>query len=62
MENAPLFDERTAAEIIGCSAALLRKWRLNREGPSYCKIGRLVRYSRADIDAFLAAHRAETEG
>jgi hypothetical protein len=57
-----LFDERSAAKMLACSRALLRKWRLNEEGPSYCKIGRLVRYRRSDLDAFLAASRVETGG
>jgi hypothetical protein len=38
-----LLDEREAAQILCCSVALLRKMRLFATGPSYCKIGRLVR-------------------
>ena len=55
-------DENVAAEIIGCSPGLLRKWRGLGEGPVYCKIGRLVRYSLPDIQAFLDAHRVKTVG
>jgi hypothetical protein len=62
MGSPNLFDERRAAEILGCSVALVRKWRLFGEGPAYCKIGRLVRYRHEDLDAFLAAHRVETGG
>ena len=57
-----VFDEREAASIIGCSVALMRKWRLFDEGPAYCKIGRLVRYRQSDLDSFLEAHRVETGG
>ena len=57
-----MFDERAAAKMIGCSVALMRKWRLFGGGPAYCKIGRLVRYSYEDLDAFLVAHRVETGG
>ena len=58
----PMMDEREAAKVLGCSVALLRKWRLYRQdpecqGPAYCKIGRLVRYSQADIAAFIEGHR-----
>jgi hypothetical protein len=60
--NPNLFDENRAAEILGCSVALVRKWRLFGEGPAYCKIGRLVRYSHEDLDAFLRAHRVQTGG
>jgi hypothetical protein len=37
-----VFDERAAASVIGCSVALLHKWRLLKEGPAYVKVGRLV--------------------
>jgi hypothetical protein len=57
-----LFDERSAANVLSCSVALLRKWRLFREGPSYVKIGRLVRYRQDDLNAFLVSHRVETGG
>jgi predicted DNA-binding transcriptional regulator AlpA len=57
-----LIDEREAAGTLGCSVALLRKWRLFGDGPAYVKIGRLVRYQQADIDAFLESHRVTTGG
>ncbi len=57
-----LFDERLAADVLSCSVALLRKWRLFDEGPAYCKIGRLVRYRQEDLNAFLEAHRVTTGG
>jgi hypothetical protein len=55
-------DERAAAEMIACSTALMRKWRLNGEGPNYHKIGRLVRYAPADIQAYMDAQRVQTGG
>jgi hypothetical protein len=57
-----LFNERAAANVLSCSVALLRKWRLFDEGPAYCKIGRLVRYRQEDLNAFLEANRVETGG
>jgi hypothetical protein len=57
-----LFDERSAANVLSCSVALMRKWRLFREGPSYVKIGRLVRYRQEDLNTFLDPHRVETGG
>jgi predicted DNA-binding transcriptional regulator AlpA len=62
MHDSNVLNERQAATVLGCSVALMRKWRLFGEGPSYCKIGRLVRYRQADIDSFLEAHRVETAG
>jgi predicted DNA-binding transcriptional regulator AlpA len=60
MPDSNVLNEHQAASILGCSAALMRKWRRLGEGPSYSKIGRLVRYSQSDIETFLAAHRVET--
>jgi len=52
-----MFDERAAAEYLGCSVGMMRKWRLFGQGPSYCKLGRLVRYRREDLDAFVNLNR-----
>ena len=54
-----MHDENEAAELLGCSVAALRKWRLLRKGPVYIKISRLVRYSEADLAAFLDANRVQ---
>jgi predicted DNA-binding transcriptional regulator AlpA len=56
-----LLDEREAAQVLGCSTALLRKWRVIGEDPSYCKVGRLVRYRNGDLLGFLEAHRVTTK-
>jgi len=62
MNDSHLLNERQAAEGMGCSVALMRKWRLCGDGPAYVKLGRLVRYRQPDIDAFLEAHRVATGG
>jgi len=54
-------NEQQAAQVLGCSVALLRKWRMTKEGPSYLKIGRLVRYSEGDLEAYLEANRVQTK-
>jgi predicted DNA-binding transcriptional regulator AlpA len=54
-----LLDERAAAQLLSCSPALLRKWRRLGGGPRYCKIGSLVRYSEADLTAFIEQSRVE---
>jgi hypothetical protein len=61
MQNMKMCDEQEAAELLGCSVALLRKWRVTREGPAFCKLGRLVRYAEADLLAFLNANRVQTK-
>jgi hypothetical protein len=62
MTDSSILNERQAANVLGCSVALMRKWRLYGDGPSYCKIGRLVRYRQGDLDSFVEAHRVETAG
>jgi hypothetical protein len=54
-----LIDEKEASRYLCCSVAALRKWRLLGKGPAFCRVGRLVRYSEADLVAFMAANRVE---
>lgn len=45
-----------AARYIGVSEASLRLWRSEGRGPRYFKAGlKLVRYRRADLDAWIEA-------
>ncbi len=48
-------NNREAANYLGLAAATLSKWRCHGDGPPFIKVGRLVRYRRADLDAFLQA-------
>ena len=49
-----LVNEHEAAAILAVRVATLRNWRSRGEGPRFCKIGlRMVRYSRADLLAFI---------
>jgi predicted DNA-binding transcriptional regulator AlpA len=47
------------ALLTGISAAKLQQMRANAEGPAFTKRGRMVRYRRADVEAWLAAGRVE---
>jgi len=51
-----LLNEREAAHFLGCSASLLRKWRLSGGGPDYCHVGRLVRYPVSTLNAFVCTN------
>jgi len=49
-----LITHREAAERIGINSGTLYVWRSQQgKGPVYYKIGGLVRYDPADIDAWL---------
>lgn len=56
-ENGGLLNEKAAAEILGCSHHLLRKWRRLGGGPLYHNVGRLVRYAQADLQSYMEACR-----
>ena len=58
-EGSELVDECRLAARLGVSRATLQSWRYMGRGPSYIKIGRLIRYRNADVDAYL---RAQTRG
>jgi excisionase family DNA binding protein len=58
-EGSELVDESRLAARLGVSRATLQSWRYTGRGPRYIKIGRLIRYRKADVDAYL---RAQTRG
>lgn len=61
MENLQeeLFTEPETARRLGVSVSGLRKWRREGTGPQFIRMGRLVRYSALDIEAWLLANRQE---
>jgi len=42
-----------AAEYLGISPALLKKMRAEGNGPHYCKIGKLIKYSKETLDTYV---------
>lgn len=53
--------EREAAEQIGVAAVTLRLWRGHGVGPTYYRLGRLVKYRPADVAAWIEAQRRESD-
>jgi hypothetical protein len=52
--GSPWLDNDAAAAYIGCEPGTLKAWRARGEGPRYYSVShRLVRYNKADLDAFL---------
>jgi excisionase family DNA binding protein len=39
--------------LIGISSVTATKWRAKAKGPPFIKVGRLVRYRRSDVEAWL---------
>jgi excisionase family DNA binding protein len=51
-----LYGDAEAAPYLGVSKGTLGVWRCtNRYHIPYIKVGRLVKYRKSDLDAFLAA-------
>ena len=56
LSDDPLLTPNATGEELGVSPqGTLAKWRLRGCGPRYCKIGRLVRYRRSDVEAWITA-------
>ena len=53
--RSDLLDEKGLCAELGISPVTATKWRRRPDGPPFVKIGRLVRYRRADLDAWLDA-------
>ena len=51
-----LLDEASLASQLRVSRSTLQSWRYSGRGPRWIKLGRLIRYRLADVDAFLAAN------
>jgi excisionase family DNA binding protein len=53
--NAELLTRREAALYLGLAEKTLAMWKsTGRYGLAYVKIGRLVKYRRVDLDAFIS--------
>jgi excisionase family DNA binding protein len=48
-------DEKQLCAELGISPVTTTKWRRKGEGPPFIRVGRLIRYSRAALDEWLAA-------
>lgn len=54
-ERSPFIDERRLCAELGIASVTATKWRAKAEGPPFIKVGRLVRYRRADVETWLAS-------
>lgn len=60
-----LFDTEAVARYAGLSPVTLRKWRMTGAGPRFVRLGRAVRYRKAELDAYIErrtfAHTSEAD-
>ncbi|MCW5976676.1 MAG: helix-turn-helix domain-containing protein [Bryobacteraceae bacterium] len=61
--NTPqrLLNEHEVANSCSISVLTLRKWRSQKRGPQFVKIGALVRYRPEDVDAWIAEQKAQQD-
>jgi hypothetical protein len=51
-----LLNEVYAARFLSVSERTLQAWRLQRRGPTFVRVGRAIRYRRADLIAWIHDH------
>ena len=51
----PLMRPDDVAEYLGVKKTALDSWRQYGKGPTYIKVGHLVRYKQSALDAWVAA-------
>ncbi len=54
-----IIDEKIAATLLGFSRSQLQKWRWLGTGPSYFRIGKAIRYSKNELEQWLASQRRQ---
>ena len=53
-------NESSAAKYLGVSVKSLQRWRFERRGPAYSKVGgKIVRYATADLNKFFDQSRVD---
>ena len=53
MTTDSMLDTTEAARYTGLKKSTLDQWRSRGEGPKFVKLGRAVRYRRADLDEWI---------
>ena len=55
-----LLNETAAATLLGVTRKCMQAWRVRGGGPVFYKVGRLCKYSQADLDTWLSTRRRES--
>lgn len=56
-----LLDTDAASALLRCTPAALMKFRTERRGPPYVRVGRLIRYHRRDLLRWINSQRVSPE-
>jgi excisionase family DNA binding protein len=60
--STALLTTSATAEVLGVPRQTLAAWRCQGKGPAYAKVGKYVRYRRADVEAWLETQTIHPEG
>jgi len=52
-----MYRDTEAAQILGLKPITLRFWRMQKRGPVFSRLGRSIRYSEADLQAFIETNK-----
>lgn len=62
-EAAPtLWDPATTAEYLGVTTQRLAVWRMDKRGPAFVRVGRLIRYPLPEVLAYVEANTVPSGG
>lgn len=56
---SPLLDTREVAAYLKVSEATLSRWRTDKKGPPFLRMGGITRYRVEDVEAWLASLSAD---
>lgn len=62
MDSGPYLNEFQVAERWGMSHKTLQRWRVERKGPDFLKIGGTVRYRLCDVEEFEQTRFTKCDG
>ena len=60
LENSQLLNDKQVAKLTGRALQTVRNDRFNRQGISYIRVGRSIRYKVQDVLDFIKRNRIET--
>ena len=55
-----LLNESSVAKILNCEVKTLQAWRCRGGGPKFIRVGRLIRYSHEDLQAYIHSRRVSS--
>jgi hypothetical protein len=58
----PLLTPEDVARLLAVPTATLAQWRYRHQGPPFLRVGRCVRYDRADVLAYLQGRKIGVRG